>query len=480
MAGLLSSLFCWPGANTITFTHSEEPLILPTKTGPKRTLSEIAKDSTPPCNLNPFLWNGHLQTAYTAVKYPGPAIHYKRRTFEQEDPAFQGHFTVDFVVAPPNPKDEIKGAAEDGQVEDKGLREDPMGVGHTRSPPRTTYFTNKEFENIGSDDTKPLLITLHGLSGGSYEVYLRHVLAPLVEQSAKTSEQAVHGLSGGEWEALVINSRGCAGSKITSSMMYNARATWDMRMIVKWCRKTWPNRPLFAVGYSLGANILTNYIGEEGKDCLLSAAVVVSNPWKLEVSNAALQRTYLGREVYSKAMGNHMRKLFETHREQILKNKALSEGRILKLKYLYEFDREVQCATWGYPTEGAYYRDASSSDSILAVRIPLLALHAIDDPIAADEAVPYEEIRQNPYTVMVATSGGGHLAWYEFGGGRWHAKPIVNFLNAMAREVDFEKMEHPEPQVHGPKGGHQTPFAFGPMRRRAHVVGSSAFQAPTV
>ena len=45
-------------------------------------------------------------------------------------------------------------------------------------------------------------------------------------------------------------------------------------------------------------------------------------------------------------------------------------------------DREVQAPTWGYPTEGAYYRDASSCDSVLAVRIPLFAINAKDDPVS--------------------------------------------------------------------------------------------------
>ncbi|KXL42713.1 hypothetical protein M433DRAFT_1112 [Acidomyces richmondensis BFW] len=469
MAGFVSSLFSWyPGKTKVTFTHSEEPLLLPTKAGPKRAFPELLKGTTPPCSLNPFLFNGHLQTAWTSVKSPAPQIHYKRRIFEQNDPAFAGHFAVDFVVAPPpfgSNRDQ------DGLTEAKGLKEDPMGVGHTRLTPRTTYFTDEEFANIGSKDTKPMLITLHGLSGGSHEVYLRHVLAPLVAQVA-TKEQAAsgddHGLSGGEWEALVINSRGCAGSKITSSILYNARATWDIRQIVKWCRETWPNRPLFAIGYSLGANILINYLGEEGENCLLNAAAVVSNPWNLEVSNLALQRTYVGVEIYSKTMGRHMRDLVEMHREAILKNKSLSEKRILQVKYLYEFDREVQCATWGYPTENAYYRDASSADSVLAIRIPVMALHAVDDPIAVDEAVPYEEIRKTPYVVMVATSGGGHLGWFELGGGRWHAKPIVNYLNAMAQEIEFSKLEHPQPPRQGPHGGHKTPFMYDPMRRKAH------------
>jgi predicted alpha/beta-fold hydrolase len=69
------------------------------------------------------------------------------------------------------------------------------------------------------------------------------------------------------------------------------------------------------------------------------------------------------------------------------------------VKYIHEFDRyvfhfqdtllqytdmsrAVQCALWGYPTEGAYHRDASSTDSLLAIRIPFLAINAEDDPVS--------------------------------------------------------------------------------------------------
>lgn len=406
--------FSWyPGKCTTTFTHAANPLILETN-GPKRAFPELCKDATPECYLNPLLFNGHLQTAWTAAKHKGPSVHYKRRVFSSDDPAFEGHFAVDFAVSPPKPKED---KALDSGTEDEGLREDPTGIGHLRLPPRTTYFTDKEFENLPSEDTRPLLITLHGLSGGSYEVYLRHVIAPLIART-EAGEKA-GGLSSGDWEALVVNSRGCAGSKITTSILYNARATWDVRQVVKWCQKTFPKRPLYGIGFSLGANILANvsehvsgcsacdtilnlpsqYLGEEGSDCALKAAVIVSSPWKLEVSSLALQRTYIGRELYSKTMGTSMRKLFDIHRDEIIKNTALDIERIEKVKYLHEFDREVQCGTWGYPTEGAYYRDASSADAVMNIRVPTLCLHATDDPIACDEAVPYEEIKQNPYVV---------------------------------------------------------------------------------
>ena len=46
---------------------------------------------------------------------------------------------------------------------------------------------------------------------------------------------------------------------------------------------------------------------------MLKAAVVCSNPWNLEAGSLALQRTWLGLDVYSKTMGTSMKALFERH-----------------------------------------------------------------------------------------------------------------------------------------------------------------------
>lgn len=106
-------------------------------------------------------------------------------------------------------------------------------------------MTEEEAGTLGSDDKKPMLIALHGLTGGSHEVYLRAVLAPLI-----TKENG--------FAACVINARGCAMSKITTRQLFNARFTGDIRETAKFLKRIYPNRPLFVVGFSMGANILTN------------------------------------------------------------------------------------------------------------------------------------------------------------------------------------------------------------------------------
>lgn len=422
------------GRARTSFYFGKESIKLRMTDGIDTTLASLCKKVLPPCRLNPFLFNGDLQTMWTVLKPQTVPIYYKRRLFEQQDPCYPGTFAIDFVVIPYEGEDEI------------GL-------------PRTTYLSEADFKALPSNDNRPMLVALHGLSGGSYELYLRHVLAPLVSEK-------------GGWEACVVNARGCANSKITTPVLFNARATWDVRQTVKWLRETFPNRPLYGVGFSLGANILTNYLGEEGEKSELKAAVALSCPWSLDVSNLALQRTWLGRNVYSRAMGTNLKKLYQIHKDMILQNPAIDAEEVENVRFLHEFDRAIQTHTWGYPTEQAYYRDASSADSVLAIRIPFLAISAEDDPIVADEAIPRLEFLQTPYGVLCTTSLGGHLSWFELGGDRWMARATEAFFQKMAREVDFDHYSRnhplPEGQIRREKREPLRPW-FDPMRRRMHV-----------
>ena len=234
-----------------SFYHHGSPLRLPLKSTDTEEhstdLLDLCKKVTPTCRLNPLLFNGHLQTFWTAVKSQDVPIYYKRRIFDAEEASYAGTFAIDFTVKP-------------YQGNDESL------------PPRTTYYNDIEFEEIASMDTKPMLVTLHGLSGGSHEIYLRHVLRPIVDAG---------------WEACVVNSRGCAKSKITTGVLYNARATWDVRQVVKWLRKAFPNRPLFAIGYSLGANILVNVRTVDSIQLALSIlmGIVLRSIWVRKAGN---------------------------------------------------------------------------------------------------------------------------------------------------------------------------------------------------
>ena len=382
----------------IKFYHGKSAVTIQTHGGQRGAFTDLCRSIAPAARLNPFLSNGHLQTIWNTSPFRKIAVEYRRWTFEQEDSKYPGSFAVDFVVRPSS------------------------GPSSRR---RRRDFTEEEFRAFPSDDRKPMLVVLHGLGGGSGELYIRETL----DAVSRT----------GAWESCLVISRGCSRTKLTSKLFYNAAATWDLKQFVQWLRCTFPNRPLYGLGFSLGANIMTRYVGEEGSDCAFRAAIAVSNPWDLNVGSLLLRQRWIGRNLYLRALGSSLKTLFFKHPEAVKLNPAIDPEAVRKVKYLHDFDRVVQLPMWGYPTVGTYYRDASSVDSLLRVEIPFLAVHAADDPIAVVEAVPKEEFEASSYAVLCETDRGGHLGWFSLRGRRWVLELVIAWLQEMETSIIGDK-----------------------------------------
>lgn len=106
---------------------------------------------------------------------------------------------------------------------------------------------------------------------------------------------------------------------------------------------------------------------------------------------------------------------------------------VLAAKTIREYDNACTKKMSNYSTVNNYYRDASCVRVIEHVRIPLLCINALDDPISNVECIPVDEIRVNPYIIFAGTKHGGHLGWFEHAvrPSRWVDKPIAEFIVAM-------------------------------------------------
>lgn len=284
------------GFSKLGFHAADKPISVPLKSSSKAdptniiSLKDLVRSATPPCHLTPLIPGGHLQTIWSVGANTDVPIYYRRRVFSSIHPRVKGTFTVDFVC-------EREDQMVDGDGDAAHIKENPRGMktnnpgthGSGYLPPRTVPFTREAWDEFdkGSDDDTPMLIALHGLSGGSYELYLREGIWPLIG-GAKPGQQ--------KWKVAVVNSRGCAGSNITSGFMFNARSTWDVHQTVLWCREKFPNRPLFGVGFSLGANILTNVRAFERR---LSRADL----------HCPLVRWRAGRGLSAHSRGGHLRSI---------------------------------------------------------------------------------------------------------------------------------------------------------------------------
>jgi uncharacterized protein len=130
-------------------------------------------------------------------------------------------------------------------------------------------------------------------------------------------------------------------------------------------------------------------------------------------------------------MAAGVKSLFRLHADIICKSLDLEREDIERVQFLHEFDRAVQCVAWDYADEVAYYRDVSTTQSISKIRVPFLAINAMDDPIAVSEAIPWKEFFESSFGVLCTTSTGGHIGWFQADGKRWFPKVAYNVFQRM-------------------------------------------------
>ncbi|KAJ7582736.1 Alpha/Beta hydrolase protein [Mycena floridula] len=311
-----------------------------------------------------------------------------------------------------------------------------------------TYLRLRDGGTLGLDfapvdasklaDDVPIIVIQHGLTGGSYEAYIRAVLVP-----ACTPVE-----SGGlGYRAVVVNYRGCAGVPITSQQLYSAGATDDYRQAIMYIASLFPKAPLLGLGFSLGANVMTRYIAEDGRQSRLNSGCALGCPWDLEDNNTRLLNSFLGRHVYSKGMGGNLLALVKRNIVPLTADpehrtaKAVPFAMSLKNPTLRDFDHAFTRWAGGappiFPFESAekYYEWASSHYVVKDITVPFLAINAADDPVV--RYAPMDGAG-NGLVVMVRTAGGGHLGWFQDDGtrlGRWTTKPVLEWLQLVGRDL---------------------------------------------
>ena len=75
------------------------------------------------------------------------------------------------------------------------------------------------------------------------------------------------------------------------------------RRVVQMVQKRYPSSELLAAGWSLGGNILVRYLGEEGRNCPISAAASLCNPLDLVSNPVGLLHCPSGNDTHLKAPG---------------------------------------------------------------------------------------------------------------------------------------------------------------------------------
>lgn len=192
------------------------------------------------------------------------------------------------------------------------------------------------------------------------------------------------------------------------------------------------------VGFSVGANMLAKYLGEEGSASALCAGVCLANVWDFAAGIKHMEQGgFMQRYVYNNALGSAQQALYRSASyalKSVETRWRLSEVFRAAFCGMRWIDDRVASQMAGCKDAKDYYERNSSSEFLGGIKVPLLGLNARDDPIAS-KTIPYEAARTNNSFVLATTEGGGHLGWFTQEEGklkRWYTRPVVEFLSAIS------------------------------------------------
>lgn len=117
-------------------------------------------------------------------------------------------------------------------------------------------------------DNKPIVVLFHGLTGSFESSYI---------------QGAMNLLSKNNFYAVLMHFRGCSGKDNLLPRSYHSGDTGDAKEFINYLNTKYPKNQIFAVGYSLGGNMLLKLLGED-KTPNIKAAISVSAPLQLDIS----------------------------------------------------------------------------------------------------------------------------------------------------------------------------------------------------
>lgn len=263
---------------------------------------------------------------------------------------------------------------------------------------RRVELADGDFIDLGlAPGTGQRILVIHGLEGSLDS----HYTGTLLELLAWVG-----------YAPIFMHLRGCSGDPNRLDRAYHSGASADLHEVLVHLAADPEGPPVAAIGFSLGANLLLKYLGEQGDATAadkaappLRTAIAVSVPFvlrdamlRLDLGASRLYRAYL------------IGKLKRGFRRKFADRPCPLAIDIDRIHDFNRFDEEVTAPLCGFDGVYDYYNQASCRQFLPHIRTPTLILHAQDDPFMFPSTVPFEH-ELGPGVTLELSRRGGHVGF---------------------------------------------------------------------
>jgi predicted alpha/beta-fold hydrolase len=250
-------------------------------------------------------------------------------------------------------------------------------------------FIDLDWCDSGAADSK-LLVVFHGLEGCSRSHYALSLMAMAQQRG---------------WRGVVPHFRGCGGELNRLPRAYHSGDSAEIDWILRRLKANHPRAEIYAVGVSLGGNMLLKWLGETGSDAgaIVESAATVSVPVDL---NAAASVLDIGprRAIYTRSFIESLKPKIlakiTTHKLEIDPQAVFACSTFRQIDDLYT------APIHGFKDADDYWLRSSSKPWLKRIQIPTLLINARNDPFLPPSALPTDAEVSASVTLEFPDSGG--------------------------------------------------------------------------
>lgn len=266
----------------------------------------------------------------------------------------------------------------------------------------------------------PIVILLPGLGGSAWSPYATGMANTLAERG---------------YRVAVLHARGCGTQPNRLHTAFHSGQTEDLRFFVSQLVERQRPVSLFAIGFSLGANVLLKYLAES-PDSPVQKAFAISPP--LDLAGCAKRLKVGTSRFYQRYLLDGLHRMLSEKRCRMDIDSTLwiNDRLVAGLNTIEAYDDHVTAPLHGFGTKERYYAECSSGPLLGMITTRTTILASIDDPFL--DSTQYQRLPNLPSNLRLRVTGyGGHVGFIQSisATGKlqsWAEKEVLNFLGYAA------------------------------------------------
>ncbi|KAG4071919.1 hypothetical protein HA402_006080 [Bradysia odoriphaga] len=211
---------------------------------------------------------------------------------------------------------------------------------------------------------------------------------------------------------------------VTSSRIFTYGHTEDYAEMVANLEKRYPTSKIVSVGFSLGGNLISKYLGETEKDHPknIIGGISICQGYNAISGTKWLLMWQNFRRFYLYIMTENVKNIIMRHRKVLLSDEVkqkyqLNERDIASAATLPELDEAYTRRVHNFNSVSEMYEWSSSVNYISRIKHSMIYINAKDDPIVPEDLLTSirEHSNAHPKSLYIELAHGGHLGFYEGG-----------------------------------------------------------------